>query len=275
MAVVHVVASTLEASSSTTTSAEASSATSSTCTAASSTTSSAAELASPLGHPVGDVLLSLLEDLHELGHNLGGELGLGLGDESVAVTLLSGTAGTTNTVDVIVDLHGEVVVDDNLELLNIKSTGGNIGGDKVGLTVATEAVEDVVTLTLLLVTVDGEGIVANLTELALELIGGVLGLAEDEDTAIAVGVDEGLKLLEFVVLGGADEVLGDIGVGEELHRSNVDTDHVKEEAKAWISLGQVAENMMVWRSGRIWEQMPRTWGSKPISSIRSASSRTR
>eukprot|EP00657_Telonema_sp_P-1_P010471 TRINITY_DN4918_c0_g1_i1.p2 TRINITY_DN4918_c0_g1~~TRINITY_DN4918_c0_g1_i1.p2 ORF type:complete len:479 (-),score=189.64 TRINITY_DN4918_c0_g1_i1:230-1666(-) len=145
------------------------------------------------------------------------------------LTLVSGTAGTTNTVDVVVDLHGEIVVDDNLELLNIKTTGGNIGGDEVGLTVTTEAVEDVVTLTLLLVTMDGEGIVANGTELTLKLIGGVLGLAEDKDTTLAVGVDEGLELLEFVVLGGADEVLGDVGVGEELHGSDVDTDHVAHE----------------------------------------------
>mmetsp|Transcript_26840 Transcript_26840/g.83014 ORF Transcript_26840/g.83014 Transcript_26840/m.83014 type:complete len:381 (+) Transcript_26840:651-1793(+) len=46
-------------------------------------------------------------------------------------------------------------------------------------------------------------------------------------------------------------------------------------AISWISFGHVAENMSVWRSGRICEQMARTCGSKPMSSMRSASSRTR
>mmetsp|Transcript_8352 Transcript_8352/g.21921 ORF Transcript_8352/g.21921 Transcript_8352/m.21921 type:complete len:200 (-) Transcript_8352:396-995(-) len=46
-------------------------------------------------------------------------------------------------------------------------------------------------------------------------------------------------------------------------------------AMATTSLGQVAVNMRVWRSGRIWETMERSWGSKPMSSMRSASSRTR
>ena len=40
-------------------------------------------------------------------------------------------------------------------------------------------------------------------------------------------------------------------------------------------VGQVAENMSVWRSERMVEQMARMCGSNPRSSMRSASSRTR
>lgn len=40
-------------------------------------------------------------------------------------------------------------------------------------------------------------------------------------------------------------------------------------------VGQVAENMRVWRSARVLPAMARMWGSKPRSSMRSASSSTR
>ena len=41
------------------------------------------------------------------------------------------------------------------------------------------------------------------------------------------------------------------------------------------SRGHVADHMSVWRSGRIWLTILRSWGSKPMSSMRSASSSTR
>lgn len=44
--------------------------------------------------------------------------------------------------------------------------------------------------------------------------------------------------------------------------------------KPWTSLGQVALHIRVWRSGRIWSTIFLICGSKPISSIRSASSNT-
>ena len=41
------------------------------------------------------------------------------------------------------------------------------------------------------------------------------------------------------------------------------------------TLGQVADHMSVWRSGRICDTILRICGSKPMSSMRSASSSTR
>lgn len=47
------------------------------------------------------------------------------------------------------------------------------------------------------------------------------------------------------------------------------------EASFWMAGGHVAENMSVWRSARVAPAMARMCGSKPRSSIRSASSSTR
>mmetsp|Transcript_66222 Transcript_66222/g.167843 ORF Transcript_66222/g.167843 Transcript_66222/m.167843 type:complete len:200 (+) Transcript_66222:493-1092(+) len=49
----------------------------------------------------------------------------------------------------------------------------------------------------------------------------------------------------------------------------------KSRAMRWISFGQVAENMTVCRSGLIWETILRICGSKPMSNMRSASSKQR
>mmetsp|Transcript_6601 Transcript_6601/g.23533 ORF Transcript_6601/g.23533 Transcript_6601/m.23533 type:complete len:280 (+) Transcript_6601:281-1120(+) len=49
----------------------------------------------------------------------------------------------------------------------------------------------------------------------------------------------------------------------------------KSLAIACTSFGHVALHMSVWRSGRIWPTILRNWGSKPMSSMRSASSSTR
>ena len=47
------------------------------------------------------------------------------------------------------------------------------------------------------------------------------------------------------------------------------------EASFWMAGGQVAENISVCLSARVWEAIARMCGSKPRSSIRSASSSTR
>jgi hypothetical protein len=106
------------------------------------------------------------------------------------------------------------------------------------------------------------------------------------------------KLRPLVKVAADLDDLRDVVVGGQLHRANVDLDEVVEEvlntnktylvndeerktqtlltaASRWTSLGHVALNISVCRSGRIWPTILRICGSKPMSSMRSASSMTR
>jgi hypothetical protein len=51
-------------------------------------------------------------------------------DKRNRLPLSSGAAGTTDSVHVVIDILGHIVVHDQLHIRNIQPTSGQIGGDE-------------------------------------------------------------------------------------------------------------------------------------------------
>merc|ERR1712003_500208 len=71
-----------------------------------------------------DNLLGLGEDGHEV-------LGFGSitgSEQGVACASVAFTSSTTNSVNVVLAVVGVVVIDDELDIIHVKTTGGDIGG---------------------------------------------------------------------------------------------------------------------------------------------------
>ena len=94
----------------------------------------------PLLHPCWNLLLSFHEDLQECTNICRCELGFLLGDHRNRLALRTCTTSATNTMHIVVDLHREVVVDNDLELLDVKTSGCNIRRHNAELRVFAEAV---------------------------------------------------------------------------------------------------------------------------------------
>ena len=69
-------------------------------------------------------------------------------DEVDSDTLSSETSATSDTMDVVFEVSGQVVVDDQGDLLNVNSTSEKISGDQHSAGTSTEFVEDDITLSL-------------------------------------------------------------------------------------------------------------------------------
>merc|ERR1711957_41389 len=112
-------------------------------------------------------------------------------------SLSTETTGTTNSVHVVLFAHGELVVGDESDLLDIDTTGEQVSGDQDTGGSLTELLHDEVSLRLLHVRVhasDGEVL---LSHGLLELLNTLFGVAVDEclhDVEVSVQVDEHLDL---------------------------------------------------------------------------------
>lgn len=97
-------------------------------------------------------------------------------------TLSTETTSTTDSVDVVLLLVGELVVDDETDLLNVDTSGKEISGDQDTDGTGTELLHDDITTELVHLTVhnaDGEVVLGH-------------GLLEVLDSLLGVTVDEGL-----------------------------------------------------------------------------------
>jgi hypothetical protein len=101
--------------------------------------------------PCRDLLIVLIEQLSQFSYNPS----VFLVDEREGATGVSGTACTTDAVDVIVDVGREVVVDDLGDVRDIQATGGDVRCTHDRRITALERAEGILTLTLTLVTVNG------------------------------------------------------------------------------------------------------------------------
>lgn len=106
---------------------------------------------------VEDIELSVLE-----GERKGGVKGVGesrkslLGSDKVDCdTLSSETSTTTDSVNVVLSGGRKIVVDDEGDLLNINTTGEEIGGDEDTGRSRSELLHDNLTLTLVHISVHG------------------------------------------------------------------------------------------------------------------------
>jgi hypothetical protein len=131
------------------------------------------------------------------------------GDEVDGNTLTSETSTTTNAMDVVLTVGGQVVVDDEGDLLDIDTTGEQVGGDEDTGRSGTELLHDNITLGLVHVTVHGGDSEVTGSELVGEPVDLPAGVAEDDglgDGDRLVQVGEGVEL-PVLLLNGNVELL--------------------------------------------------------------------
>lgn len=152
-----------------------------------------------------------------------------LTDQRKGCTFAAGTGSTTDTVDVVLGIMGDVKVDDKLDVVDINASRDDIGGYEDVDLLALEAVHGLVALLLGEVAVHGFHVVA----LALEGYGDILhldlGAAEDDD---ALGGMLGEVVLEYAELLG---LVADVG-------GLVDT--VGGSADGYLDLHGVVEDVL-------------------------------
>jgi hypothetical protein len=164
-----------------------------------------------LGHlvkPGLNLLAGLLEDLNELADNV---LVL-LVDEGSSETIVTGTASTTNTVHIVINVRGKVEVDNVLDVSHIKTARSDISGHEDTASAILEGVQSRLTLALGAITVDGSSGDTLVVQELLEVVSHTLGLNEDKSTTLNSGekLDESTLL---VVLRHVLDALGDKVVG--------------------------------------------------------------
>ena len=119
------------------------------------------------------------------------------GDEVDGNTLTSETATTTDSVDVVLAVGWQVVVDDERNLLDIDTTGEQVGGDEDTGRTRAELLHDHITLGLVHVSVHGGHREVTGSELVGEPVDLSTGVAEDDslsDGNSLVQVREGVEL---------------------------------------------------------------------------------
>ena len=104
-------------------------------------------------------------------------------EEGGGDTGVSGTAGTTDPVDVVVDVRREVEADDVLDVRGVEPSRGDGGSDHDWGSTVLEGLDRVLALSLGAIAVDGGSGDPVLLEELLEHVGHPLGLDEDEGEA--------------------------------------------------------------------------------------------
>lgn len=124
------------------------------------------------------------------------------GDKVDGNTLAAETTTTADTVDVVLAVSRQVVVDDQGNLLNVDTTGQEVSGDQDTRGARAELLHDKVTLGLVHVTVHSRDGEVTSSELVGEPVDLSAGVAEDDslgngDRLVQVGQGVQLPLLLF------------------------------------------------------------------------------
>ena len=134
-------------------------------------------------------LLNLTHHAHILGSN-----------EVDGNTLTAETTTATNTVDIVLTVGRQVIVDDQRHLLDIDTTGEQVGSDEHTRRAGTELLHDQVTLGLIHVTVHSRDGEVALGQLLSEPVNLATGVAENDglgngDRLVQIGESVQLPLL--------------------------------------------------------------------------------
>lgn len=132
-----------------------------------------------------NLLVGLLQEVHELADNTT----VATVEESSGNTSVTSASGTTDTMDVVVNISRKVIVDNVSDVGDIETTGSNSGSDHDGATAVTEELESTLTLTLSAVTVDRGGREALVDQEIRERVSHALGLDEDESETASMSVE--------------------------------------------------------------------------------------
>lgn len=129
--------------------------------------------------PTRDLLVCLTKKLDEVTD----DVFVTTVEEGSGTASVAGTTSTTDTMNVIIDVGGEVVVDNMGDIGNIETTSGDGGGNQDGSVTLTEGLEGHFTLPLGSVTMNGCGGVVAGDEEVGENVGHPLGLDEHKSQA--------------------------------------------------------------------------------------------
>lgn len=185
----------------------ASSSASSATTTTSTTSAAESALVSNALQPLRNLLVGLPEELEQVSH----DVFVATVEERCGSTGVSGTTGTTDTMNVVVDVGGQIVVHDVGDVGNIETTGSNGGRNKDGGTAGPESLQRHLTLALGAVTVDGGGGKILGHEEVAKHVGHALGLDEDEgETTGGLGDEDVEQDRALVAVLDVLDLLGDV-----------------------------------------------------------------
>jgi hypothetical protein len=129
------------------------------------------------------------------------------GNEVDGNTLSAETSSTTNSVDVVLTVGWQIVVDDQRNLLNINTTGQKISCDKDTGRTRSELLHNEITLALVHITVHGRNSEVTGGEFVGEPVDLSAGIAEDDglgDGDCLVQIRESIQLPIFLFDGDVE-----------------------------------------------------------------------
>lgn len=128
------------------------------------------------------------------------------------------TTRTTNTVQVGFSVLGKIEVDDNVNSLNIDTTGEQVRADQVTAHAVPEVVENTVTSVLEHLGMRVEARVAKLGDLLGEKLDTVSRVAEDDGLVDLKLVEKCVQAMNLLLLFNKGVVLGDTAESEFVHQ---------------------------------------------------------
>merc|ERR1711963_277185 len=146
--------------------------------------------------PVRNLLVGLSKNLDQILHNVR----VLLVDHGGGNTIMSSTTGTTNAVNIIVDVMREIIVDHMEDVVDIQTTSSHISGDENGTFLRAEELESSFTFALVAITMNSNGGVTLVVQEVFNVVAVALGLNEDQrKTRDSIQkVKESLLLVAFV-----------------------------------------------------------------------------
>jgi hypothetical protein len=194
----------------TTTTTHVTSGTATTATSASRTTTTAAtESTSLAGNVVKecrDFLMSLLQEVDEVTDNAT----IATIEERSGEPSVASTTSTANTMNIVVNVGWEVIVDNVGDIRDVKTTSSNCGGNEDRATTVAEHLQGTLTLTLSAVTVDCGCREALIEQELGERVRHTLRLNKDESETSSMSVKNVEKDRAFVVILDVLDLLGDV-----------------------------------------------------------------
>ena len=150
-------------------------------------------------------------------------------EEGGGATSVSSTTSTTDTVNIVIDVGGEIVVDDVGNIGDIETTGSDSSGNHNGSATLTESLEGHFTFPLGSVTVNRCGRVVIGDEVVREDVGHPLGLDEYKSQAtLRLHGKDVQEDRAFIMVLNIFDLLGDI-FGGGANAANGEEDIVLEE----------------------------------------------
>ena len=153
-------------------------------------------------------------------------------EESVCRSFLTRPPGSANPVHVVLNLVGEIVVDDKLNTFHVDAAGGHVSRHHDGGFTRPELVQRQVSFRLGLVAVDAHGRPAVPPHVPGDLVAFPLGLGENDGLVLALLHDflhQAHQLAVLLVLVANVDDLQDVLVGRQLHRSHLQVNGVGEK----------------------------------------------